>query len=178
MKIKTLCSIALLTMATLPTLSHSARWWQPNKTDFSGGGIDLDSYRNFVDTEGYEVTSMWFRGKMDKATSIYNPILGKNSITSAFTMLVQIRCETGEIKWTEFILQNRQYKTLWKASDYPEYLGEFERGFNRFYYPEPASREYNIVKKFCQLRTLELENDFSIKDLELDDYGHAIENPF
>lgn len=178
MKIKALFGVMLITLTTLPNLSHSARWWQPDESDFSGSGLDLDSYRTFIDSEGYEISSMWFRAKLDKAQSLYNPKLGKNSITSAITMLVQIRCETGELKFTEFILQNRQFGELWKASEYPEYLGDYERGFNRFYYPSPMSRDYKLLNNLCKLREYEQKYDFSIKDLEIDEFGHISNNLF
>lgn len=112
MKLNVFCGMLLLGLATL---SHSARWWQPNPNDYDGGGIDLDSYRVFIDNEGYEITSMWVRGKLDKAKSIYNPALGKNSITSAFTTLIQTRCETGEIKFTELFFKTVNIKLCGKS---------------------------------------------------------------
>lgn len=176
MKLKIFCSMLLLSVTSLPTLSHSARWWQPNPHKYDGSGIDLDSYRVFTDNEGYEITSMWFRGKMNKAKSIYNPALGRNSITSAFSTLIQVRCETGEIKFTELILQDRQYKTLWKASQYPDYANDLEAPINHFYYPNPSSQEGEIAENLCKFRALEQEHGFSIKDLQLDEYGHAVQH--
>lgn len=58
MVLKAFCSILLLSVSSLPTLNHSARWWQPNPHNYDGGVIDLDSYRTFTDNEGYDITSM------------------------------------------------------------------------------------------------------------------------
>lgn len=173
MKIKVVCLASLILFSSLPNLAHSARWWQPDDSDFNGGGMDLDSYRTFTDSEGYEVTSIWFRDRMDKAESVYNPNLGKKSITSAFSLLVQMRCDTGELKLADFIFQDRQYNDLWRVSDYPEFFEDSRRKIGEFYYPSPSSQEAQILS-LCDIKKAEDEKGFSIQDFELDEYGHVI----
>lgn len=73
------------------------------------------------------------------------------SITSAFTILIQTRCETGEIKFTELLFQNRQYKTLWKTIQYPGYMKNItdiaglDIPINHFYYSSPAPFKWRCI---------------------------------
>lgn len=174
---KKLGSLAIMAvcLCLASPFSQAARWWNPDKDDYSGTGMDLDSYHTFTDNEGYEVTSMWWRARFDKAKSLYNPKLEKNSITSAVSMLVQLRCDTGEIKISEVLFQDRQFNTLWRLSNYPDIVesADVPFKFNQFYYADPNGSDGKILA-MCRIKQLEDEQGVSLKDLQLDENGHAI----